>query len=505
MDPHTLSCTGYHLRTSYERGQLGGHYLDWGNQPSVYKDYPDRPPVLLPDAGSLPENGLWDILGEQAPAPGPTPVDSALLSGILRLAYSLTARARHPTGEIFFRSVASAGALYPGEIYLASPGLPDLESGVYHFSIRDHGLTPLRRENPCAAVDKALAGVSFLSPGLTFFLTALFFRSAWKYRERSYRYHLLDTGHLLENLVLALTAQGLRPSVFPDFDDVRVNRLLGLDPQKEVCLTLCTLPAGTGDRKPGGAHPEPGEAVIPASRMAAAEKTSPLVEQMHRAAHAMPPAPEPVPAMSERLGLPSGQWTPVDPPHPWPRTLGYAEAVMRRRSKRNFIPEAISKSALHALLHGLCGQCTADPGHRGQAMSTGFLIGHAQGVDPGLYLLDPVSAGQRPVRPGRFTQPMAHICLNQMWLAHAAVHFLFMANLTVLDETWGPRGYRYAMSRAGRLGQRLYLMATALGLGCCGIGALYDSEAARLLGLNPESRLLYLVAVGPVKDARPQG
>ena len=41
--------------------------------------------------------------------------------------------------------------------------------------------------------------------------------------------------------------------------------------------------------------------------------------------------------------------------------------------------------------------------------------------------------------------------------------------------------------------------ATALDLGCCGIGALYDGEARELLGLNEESALLYLVATGPVK------
>jgi nitroreductase len=86
-----------------------------------------------------------------------------------------------------------------------------------------------------------------------------------------------------------------------------------------------------------------------------------------------------------------------------------------------------------------------------------------------------------------------------MWLANAAVHFLFLANLDVLDRTWGARGYRYAMLQAGRLGQRLYVASTALGLGCCGIGALYDGEAASLLGLNENSRLLYLVAVGTVK------
>jgi nitroreductase len=94
---------------------------------------------------------------------------------------------------------------------------------------------------------------------------------------------------------------------------------------------------------------------------------------------------------------------------------------------------------------------------------------------------------------------MAHICLDQTWLANAAVHFVFLTNLNTLDRVWGARGYRYAMMVAGRLGERLYLAAEAMGLGCCGIGAFYDFEAAECLGLNNESRLLYLVSVGVVK------
>jgi nitroreductase len=94
---------------------------------------------------------------------------------------------------------------------------------------------------------------------------------------------------------------------------------------------------------------------------------------------------------------------------------------------------------------------------------------------------------------------MTHICLDQDWLANAAFHFIFLANLDALDHTWGPRGYRYAMMTAGRLGHRIYVAATALGLGCCGVGAYYDGEAATLLELNDSSRMLYLVAVGPIK------
>jgi len=56
------------------------------------------------------------------------------------------------------------------------------------------------------------------------------------------------------------------------------------------------------------------------------------------------------------------------------------------------------------------------------------------------------------------------------------------------------------MMMAGRMGERIYLAASSLGLGCCGIGAFYDEEARDLLGLNRESRVLYLVDVGPVKS-----
>ncbi|MCF8084582.1 MAG: SagB/ThcOx family dehydrogenase [Deltaproteobacteria bacterium] len=495
--PH-ISCADYHTRTSYERGGLGGHHLDWGNQPALYKAYPGRDPVLLPQDTAFPQKGLWTVLAESGVPPKRTSWGLELLSGILGLTYGLTARAPHPGGDIYLRSVASAGALYPCEIYVAAPGMPGLESGLYHFSIARHGLTPLRTGDLSFAVAEALPGSGREAPGLTFFISAIYFRSAWKYRERSYRYHLLDTGHLLENLLLALKAQGLDASVFWDFDDATVNGLLGLDPQKEVCLTLCTVP-GTGHSEARGDLPDLGQTVTGASRVAPRERGYPVVEQMHASGTVMPSPPEKVPAMVDRLGLVTGQWASIHPPDPRPGALGYADAVWKRRSRRNFVPSPMPKSALEALLYGLCARSEQKPPDQSRAACTGFWVGNAEGYDPGLYLLDAPSCSRTRVKTGMFTRKMAHTCLDQMWLAPAAVHFLFMSNLAVLDHAWGARGYRYAMMAAGRMGERLYLMATALGLGCCGIGAFYDTEAQALLGLNQDSRMLYLVAVGPVK------
>ena len=134
------------------------------------------------------------------------------------------------------------------------------------------------------------------------------------------------------------------------------------------------------------------------------------------------------------------------------------------------------------------------------SVCSGFICGNVVGMKAGIYLIDPEAGNFSMAREGFFLDDMAAVCLNQAWLANAAVHFLFLANLKELEDRYGARGYRYAMARAGRMGERLYLMATAMGLGCCGIGAFYDQEAAELIGLDAETRLLYLVGVGPVKS-----
>jgi SagB-type dehydrogenase family enzyme len=130
----------------------------------------------------------------------------------------------------------------------------------------------------------------------------------------------------------------------------------------------------------------------------------------------------------------------------------------------------------------------------------GLLVRNAQGIDPGFYLLDGDKGYLRRVKSGHFLDMMTHICLDQKWLANAAVHFVFLTDVEILDSYYGARGYRYAMMVSGRMGERLYLASTAMGLGCCGIGAFYDFEASQLLELTSNSRLLYLVAVGPVKS-----
>jgi SagB-type dehydrogenase family enzyme len=204
------------------------------------------------------------------------------------------------------------------------------------------------------------------------------------------------------------------------------------------------------------------------------------------------------PAMLHRLGLSPGRWEPLSLVTAWPEAVGYKDAVLSRRSRRNFVQRPMAEAAVYALIDSLV---RGGSENARQFVGTGILVNSAGSRKPGYYLLDLEKERLGVVKEGPFVETMAHICLDQAWLSNAGLHFLFMADLEALEERFGPRGYRSAMLEAGRMGETLYLSAASMGIGCCGIGAFYDEEARQLLELNADARILYLVAVGPVKRA----
>jgi SagB-type dehydrogenase family enzyme len=500
MTEQMLSARDYHRITSYRRRQLTPHTLDWAHQPVPVKRYPGLPRVPLDRRVKLPEIDYFDLMkrGPGADSSCTGQLDSQTLSTAFRLTHEVTARAMHAAAPFYYRSVASAGALYPFEIYLAVHRVNGIAPGVYHYDLFDFSLTTLRR-----------VSVPEIPPmgrpvSATFYISGIFFRSAWKYRNRAYRYVLLDAGHLLENLRLALGALGFCCSIHLDFDDDKAATLLGLDPQREVCLACVHLHEGNaGVRKAGETDPlEPLSAeILQASRVSEQEIAYGDILSIHRAGNGFSsPFAGDLPALHVLDNQPSS-WIDVDGPD-HPGSADYVRVLQQRRSRRNFIAAPARRGEFSAFVEQVVrhmGTASEVPAACRSAITPGFLIGAEMPIPPGFYLLDPDAKQVGRVSDGRLTESMATACLDQMWLKRAALHLLFMTDLAALDRNWGPRGYRYAMIEAGRLGQQAYLAATASGWGACGIGAIYDREAAGLLDLAADGALLYLVGAGPVK------
>jgi SagB-type dehydrogenase family enzyme len=500
MSKEIFTVADYHRATSYRRHALTPHALDWAHQPMATKRYPQAGRVPMDRSRPLPEIEYPRIAGRTSTADSgrPAPLDVRKLSTVFRLTEDVTARAMHGGQPFYYRSVASAGALYPFELYLAAHGIDGLAPGAYHYNLLDFSLTALRH-GPAPGIPPVARNLA-----ATFYITGIFFRSAWKYRSRAYRYVLLDAGHLLENLRLALTALGMAHSIHLDFDDRQAATLLGLDPDREACLACVHLYGdSTGEEETSAVNALdslPG-AILQASMVSDREIAYPEILGIHQAGNTTENRSVDAPAPPLVLNTPPAGWTGLVPPDP-PVPADYVRVLRQRRSRRNFVPGTVSRddwmTFMDLMIRHMGTESGMPPACR-SALTVGFLAGAGMPDAPGFYLLDPDGRRWGCVSRGDLIEPMAAACLDQMWLKHASVHMTFMTDLTALDRTWGSRGYRYAMIEAGRLGQQAYLAATALGWGACGIGAIYDREAADLLALADDGALLYLVGVGAVK------
>ncbi|MGQ9859610.1 MAG: SagB/ThcOx family dehydrogenase [Thermodesulfobacteriota bacterium] len=481
----------YHDRTSYDRASMAGGHLDWFNQPDVYKRYPTARVIPFPRDMLLPRWELKDLLGSQPTGEVPEPLDFPVLAGLLRLACAITARVRHSGGDFHYRSTPSAGALYPCELYLWASGVRGLAPGLYHYSLLQQGLVELRS----AKQDPGSTGAH-----LILFITSIFFRSAWKYRERAYRYSLLDAGHLLENVLLGLRALGLPYRVTCDFQDQEVNRFLGLREELEACLVAVQVGGEPGPLRVPLDFPEPPPQAM---EVAPRQEVVPFIHEAHRITCQSARSQSGHLDMAPQLGLHPREETVVGTLESWPPSLQYPDVLFARRSKRAYAERPMPRQGFTALLESLeMGNDVMDAVPPWACVAVGLLVGAVEGLDPGFYLLDrDFKMLYRLVR-GDLRARMARVALEQGWMSRASIHVLLMSNLEALETRLGPRGYRYAMLAAGSLGQRIYLAGTALGMGACGVGAFYDHEAAGVLGLNGESRLLYLLTVGLVSGWR---
>jgi SagB-type dehydrogenase family enzyme len=212
--------------------------LNWGGQPGRYKTDPDAEQITLPDARGYRGLSLEEAIATRRSIRDYAP-ESLSLEGLSRLLYAAQGITDPRRG---FRAAPSAGALYPIETYAVAHDVAGLEPGLYHYAVADHALERLRVGNLRAQIMLAGIGQEMLGQAqVCFVLSAIFQRTRWKYRERTYRYVLLEAGHIGQNLYLAATSMGLGACAVGAFLDDELNDLLGLDGEEEAALYIISV------------------------------------------------------------------------------------------------------------------------------------------------------------------------------------------------------------------------------------------------------------------------
>ncbi|OGP72356.1 MAG: nitroreductase [Deltaproteobacteria bacterium RBG_16_50_11] len=228
----------YHQETRYRREAMSLGGLDWGHQPSPYKEFPDslkRVPLMPPlQQGGKP---LWETIRQRRSMRefSEQPVTFSELSQLIWATQGITSRA----WGFEFRASPSAGALYPIETYIVANRVEGISPGIYHYGVKE-GQIVLLREGPFGRdLSRAALGQEMLEEaGCIFVWTAMVGRSKWKYRERAYRYIYMDAGHIGQNLYLAATALDLGCCTVGAFFDEEIDRIIGIDGKEEISVYL---------------------------------------------------------------------------------------------------------------------------------------------------------------------------------------------------------------------------------------------------------------------------
>jgi SagB-type dehydrogenase family enzyme len=126
-----------------------------------------------------------------------------------------------------------------------------------------------------------------------------------------------------------------------------------------------------------------------------------------------------------------------------------------------------------------------------------YLIVHAvEGLDSGAYFFHRDRRSLECLKQGNFRAQAGYLGLEQALPADAAVDVFFLADLQVILQRFGNRGYRAVQLEAGILGGKLYLGAYAQYLGATGL-TFYDDDVTRFFSPHAEGKsAIFLVALG---------
>jgi SagB-type dehydrogenase family enzyme len=478
-----------HTVQSLRRSQ---HFLDWKNMPDPFRHYEGAPLLDLPSDPPGPEIPALEVLqgayGIAHAENGP-----GFLSELLFHAAAISASKLVPsTGDRYaLRVNPSSGNLHPTEFHFVARGLKQWPDGLYHYRPSSH----MAEQRATGDFEMNPAGDS--AP-ITFILTSIAWREAWKYRDRAYRYCLHDIGHAWQALALAARAVGCDSFATGRFPDDEIAQLCRLN-EDEWPLLVVEIRGGSiplGD-------PAAGEGVWYggcANQLSDHQVSYPLIEAIHAATKSNTAAGPAGTCMNEGCGE-------ITLPAPAASKRPFAEVVRLRRSALDFRGgiESMSLAELSAVLAAATQPLAAD--FAGTRFVQLYLYAHrVDNLQPSVYRYWPQHhrLELEQIRSGDQRVAAAGLSLGQDLAGNACVAFSMIGDIERAARLHGDRGYRYVHFEAGAIGHRLYLAAEALGLGATGIGAFYDDEVHRYLNLTSGQRqVVYHFAIGhPVHDPR---
>ena len=413
---------------SYNSVRTDPNRLSWEDQPSTYKNYPSEYKKYKLDLEKKEDGFLYHIAG-------------------------LTAKKTYPGGEYYLRINPSAGALYPNELYFQVRDIKGIEDGIYHYEVSSSSITLLQSISDKEGLEPYL-GYRTAMKGYLFLVSAVYYRSAWKYRDRAFRYCLLDAGHLLGCIEASALLRPHAVQMIYTIQRQKLNRMFGFQ-KNEWFLAGASMAVPIQDT-----NIAPIEFELPYVDGSRTFEKNPIIEEAY-----------------EESSVLKGCKKCIKAPKFTYNAQKLQETIFSRRSQRGFQEGAITKGQFNYIMEMIHQHILSDCD---EEVNVYVVVNRVLDMPLGLYKDGTYLAY------GDFSNQVGYLSLEQYSLAASGAVAFFL--------TSDANNYQALYQKAGIIGHRLYIASLYLGIGCSGIGAYYDDEVVNFVG-NTEM-VLYALAIG---------
>jgi SagB-type dehydrogenase family enzyme len=525
----------YHEQTKHHphRYARSAGFLDWANQPNPFRFYEGMTAVTLPLMQKDPTSNHLALYVRSGNVFQGFTRDT--IGAFLELSLGLSAWKSIPGNTWALRMNPSSGNLHPTEAHLLLPALPGINPGVFHYNSFLHALEP-RAEVPQTLWRQIKE--HFLTEGFLVALTSIFWREAWKYGERAFRYCQHDVGHALASLSFSANLLGWKVTWLSDVPGADIARLLGFGQtqwpefEAEHPELFCFVHRPGAREIPRNLPPE----IVSEFSALEFQGTPNQLSEDHVDWEIISRVAETTakPQFSERAFATIGGHGSPDTPQSFfvptaQSDIPAAQIIRQRRSAVAFDGvSGITKDQFFAMLDKTLPRDACAPFDLGMTVACVHLllfVHRVTGLEPGLYFLlrsqrDLPALQQkchrhflwRPVdetlplyllRTGNFQSTATSVSCQQHIAGDGAFSLGMIARFREEVET-APCRYRHLFWEAGMIGQVLYLEAEAQGVRATGIGCFFDDPVHELVGLadNTFQSLYHFTVGGPREDAR---
>ena len=234
--------------------------------------------------------------------------------------------------------------------------------------------------------------------------------------------------------------------------------------------------------------------VAPAPESAPATAAAPTAEPE--------PAPPPPPPASAPAETPTSPW---EVRLPEPREVSdtsIEEALLNRRSIRDYTGGALTLEEVSQLLWAAQGT-TSPKGYRTApsalaiyTLETYLVVGDVENLSEGVYRYKSAEHMLVMVLEGDYRPQLTRASVGQYFVEGGAAYILFTGVYERITVMTGEQGVMYVHMEVGHAAQNVYLQAVALGLGTVVNGGIDADRIREILQLPESETPLYFMPVG---------